>query len=98
MSGSVGDYALAPCECELVKTIALFPERVRDAIEAYEPSIVTRYILDLCAAFNGFYHDLKIVSCEDECAKAARIALTEATNRVLKTAMGLICLSTPERI
>ena len=98
MSGSVGDYTLAPCECELVKTIAQFPERVRDAIEAYEPSIVTRYILDLCAAFNVFYHDLKIVSCDDMAAKATRIALTEATSRVLKTAMSLICLSTPERI
>ena len=97
--GSIGqDYALAPQEVALAKTLSRFPERVRDAIDAYEPSIITRYILDLCADFNGFYHDFKIVSCEDEAARSARIALTAATSRVLKTAMELICLSTPERI
>ena len=54
--------------------------------------------LDLCADFNSFYHDFKIVSCEDSAARSARLALTAATSRVLKTAMELICLATPEKI
>ena len=85
-------------EFELAKTISVFPERVNAAIADYEPSCVTRYILDLCAAFNRFYHECKIVNCEDEAQRATRIALTKAANRVLKTALGLICMQTPEKI
>ena len=92
------DAPLSELEFELSKVISMFPERVRAAIDEYEPSIITRYILDLCAAFNRFYHDCKIVTCEDEALRASRVALTRATNRVLKTALGLICMQSPEKI
>ena len=92
------DYTLLPCESKLAKVIAQFPERVRDALAAYEPSIITRYILELCKAYNVLYHDCKIVTCEDDKAKRARIALSAAASRVLKSAMHLICLQTPEKI
>ena len=92
------DAPLSELEFELAKAVSMFPERVRAAIDEYEPSIITRYILDLCAAFNRFYHDCKIVTCEDEALRASRVALTRATNRVLKTALGLICMQSPEKI
>ena len=98
MRAEMTDAPLTDEEFELAKTISVFPERVRAAIEDYEPSCVTRYILDLCAAFNRFYHECKIVACEDEAQRASRIALTKAANRVLKTALGLICMQTPEKI
>ena len=92
------DASLSELEVELAKTIALFPERVNAAIADYEPSLVTRYILDLCAAFNRFYHECSIISCEDEALRESRIALTRATNQVLRTALHLICLQSPEKI
>ena len=98
MRAEMTDAPMTDEEFELAKTISVFPERVNAAIEDYEPSCVTRYILDLCAAFNRFYHECKIVNCEDENQRAARIALTKAANRVLKTALGLICMQTPEKI
>ena len=98
MRAEMTDAPMTDEEFELAKTISVFPERVRAAIEDYEPSCVTRYILDLCAAFNRFYHECKIVACEDEAQRASRIALTKAANRVLKTALGLICMQTPEKI
>ena len=85
-------------EIELAKVIAAFPERVAQAIADYEPSVVTRYALDLCAAFNRFYHDCKIVNCDDEATRATRLALTASTKQVLGTALRLICISTPEKI
>jgi arginyl-tRNA synthetase len=100
-AGSVGEMTDAPLsevEFELAKTLSIFPERIKSAIADYEPSVVTRYILDLCAAFNRFYHDVKIVSCEDEKLKASRLALTAATRQVLKTALHLICMQTPDKI
>lgn len=85
-------------EAALAKTIAMFPERVEAALADYEPSVITRYILDLAAAFNRFYHECKILNCEDEITRESRVALTAATNRVLGTALHLICLATPEQI
>ncbi len=93
----VADTATAE-EAALAKTIAMFPERVKAALADYEPSIITRYILDLCAAFNRFYHECSILSCEDAALRESRVALTAATNRVLGTALRLICIATPEQI
>ena len=89
---------LSELEVELAKTLSIFPERVNAAIADYEPSVVTRYILDLCAAFNRFYHECSIVNCEDASLRESRIALTRATNQILKTALHLICLQSPEKI
>ena len=90
--------SVADDELALVKTLALFPERVKAAIAEYEPSLITRYILDLCAAFNRFYHNCQILSAEDEALRAFRVALTAATNRVLGRALSLICMKKPEKI
>ena len=95
---SVTDAALSSVETELAKTVSMFPERVNAALSDYEPSVVTRYILDLCAAFNRFYHECSIVNCDDAELRESRIALTRATNQVLRTALHLICLQTPEKI
>ena len=87
-----------PEEAALAKTIAQFPERVKLALAEYEPSVITRYILELCAAFNRFYHECPILSCEDENTRESRVALTAAVNQVLGTALHLICMATPEQI
>ena len=98
LDGEMTDAELTAPEIELAKTLALFPERVKAAIDDYEPSNVTRYILDLCAAFNYFYHECKIANCEDEQLRKSRLALTKATKNVLGTALHLICMQSPEKI
>ncbi len=85
-------------ERELVKTLARFPEKVLEALEAYEPSIVTRYILDVATAFNRFYHNCHILSAEEKDVLNTRLALTKATNYVLGNAFELICLKKTPKI
>ena len=92
------DAPLGEREMELAKALSRFPERVEAALAEYEPSLITRYILDLCAAYTGFYHDCSILSCEDASVKQSRVALTAATRRVLQTALHLICMQSPEKI
>ena len=89
---------LSEAEFSLAKTLSVFPERVSSAITDYEPSVITRYILDLCQDFNRFYHDCKIANCEDGKLRAARLSLTDATHTVLGTALHLICMQSPEKI
>ncbi len=96
--GGISDAPLCEEEIELAKTIAMFPERVNSALAEYEPSIITRYILDLAASFNRFYHECKIVGCEDYALRQSRVALTYSTNQVLKTALHLICMQSPDKI
>ncbi|MBQ9783187.1 MAG: arginine--tRNA ligase [Clostridia bacterium] len=85
-------------EAELLKVIARFEETVREAIDAYEPSIVTRYILDVAGAYNRFYHNCSILGAENETVKNTRLALTEAAKTVLGNAFDLICLAKTEKI
>ena len=85
-------------ERELVKTLARFPEKVLEALEAYEPSIVTRYILDVATAFNRFYHNCQILSASNESVLNTRIELTKAANYVLGNAFDLICLKKTKKI
>ena len=85
-------------EVSLLKTLSRFEEIVREAIAAYEPSIVTRYILDVAGAYNRFYHNCSILGAENEDVKNTRLALTKATNTVLGNAFGLICLAKTEKI
>ena len=85
-------------ERALVRVLALFPERVLEALEEYEPSVITRYILELAAAFNRFYHECQILTAEDPTVRGNRIALVSAVRTVLGRALHLICLKTPEKI
>lgn len=96
--GSMQPYEMGEAETALCKTLATFPEAVLAALADYEPSCVTRYILDLCAAFNRFYHDCQIVTCTDAVARASRIAMTDAVHTVLGRALSLICMKTTEKI
>lgn len=88
----------APEEAELVKVLSRFEETVREAIDEYEPSVITRYILDVAGAYNRFYHNCSILGAEDERVRATRLALTEATRTVLGNAFGLICLARTEKV
>ena len=85
-------------ESALCKVLARFPEKVLDAIRDYEPSVITRYILDVAAAFNRFYHNCKILNAESEEVKNTRLVLTLATKIVLGNAFDLICLSKTEKV
>ena len=88
----------APEEAELLKTVAKFPERVLQAKEDLEPSVITRYIIELATAFNRFYHNYPINNADDESTKALRLRLTKVTGNVLHTALSLICIKTPRKI
>lgn len=97
--GKADEYSIKEeAESELIKTLKLFPEKVENARRELEPSFVARYLLDVCSAFNRFYHDCPILKCEDERVKKTRIALVKAASNVLKNGLTLIGLKTPKNI
>ncbi len=98
--GNDGKTVQITCEEEaaLVKTLCRFGERVCNAIDDYEPSIVTRFILDVAAAFNRFYHNCPIHTATDPAVRASRLNLTAAARTVLGNAFDLICLRRTEKV
>ena len=82
---------------ELTKLIYAFPGIVEQAGEKYEPSIITRHIIDIAQCFNKFYHDEHII-VEVEAEKVSKIALVVATKRVIATGIGLLGMKAPERM
>ena len=89
--GEVSERALA-------KLLLQFPEKIGAALREYEPSVITRYIYDISAAYNRFYHDCRIIGCDDEATRISRVRLTSAANIVLKSALKLICMKPTEKI
>lgn len=89
--------ALSDHEKTLIDLLYKFPAKVRQARLDYEPSTITRYILDVCQSFNRFYHDCPILKA-DKATKALRVMLCRITRNVLDNALWLIGLDRPEKI
>ena len=85
-------------EAALIKTLCRYGERVTAAIADYEPSYITRFILDVAAGFNRFYHNCRILSAEDPAVRESRLRLTAAVKNVLGSAFELICLKKTEEV
>lgn len=82
---------------ELAKLIYRFPEVVLDAGEKYEPSIVTRHIVDIAQSFNKFYHDEHILVDNEE-EKKAKLLLVYAAKQTINNGLKLLGMEAPERM
>ena len=81
----------------LVKMLYQVPEVIIDAAEKYEPSILTRHLVDVAQKFNKFYHDEHILVDNTE-EKKAKLALVLASKTVIANCLGLLGVSAPERM
>ncbi len=84
-------------EVDLMKKLADFPETVRQAATLREPSLMTRYAMELAAAFHGFYAACK-VSSDDKALTDARLALCNAARVALSNVLRLLSISAPEQM
>ena len=81
----------------LVKLLYRVPEVVLEAAEKYEPSILTRHLVDIAQSFNKFYHDEHIL-VEDKSERLAKLALVMASRTVIANCLGLLGIKAPERM
>ncbi len=81
----------------LITLIYELPDVILEAGEKYEPSIVTRHIVDIAQDFNRFYHDEHIlVDNEDE--KVAKVALVMAAGAAIRNGLALLGMNAPEKM
>ncbi len=84
-------------EYELISVLGKFKETVKNSAEKYEPSLVTRYAIDLATAFNKFYISSKI-ACEDVNLRNFRLTLAKAVKITLTNALTLLGIETVEEM
>ena len=81
----------------LIKQINGFGDAVKDAADKNEPFYINRYVTNLTKSFNKFYNTNPIMKDDvDEETKKARLAIVNATTKVIKTALGLLGIETVE--
>ncbi|MBE5808727.1 MAG: arginine--tRNA ligase [Clostridiales bacterium] len=86
-----------PASQEVVRVIDRFPDVARNALNRNEPSLITRFTVDLAQAYNKFYYENKVM-VDDEGMRAARLMLTKAVAELLKKALWLIGIPAPDRM
>ena len=90
-------YLCSESAYELAKLLYKFPAVIVDAGEKYEPSIVTRHIVDMAQGFNRFYHDEHILTDNEE-EQVAKVALVIAAKDAIKNGLALLGMKAPERM
>ncbi len=94
------DYAALddPAAQEVVRTLERFPDVVKEACQRNEPSLVTRFSVELASNFNRFYYDNRILQEDNAAGSAARVNLTRAAALCLRIALRLIGVEAPEKM
>ena len=82
---------------ELIKIINNFSSTVLDALNNYEPSIISKKVMELCKLVNVFYHKQKVITDNNE-ETLAKIALINACKQAIKFGLNLICIDTVEQM
>lgn len=82
----------------LMKMIARYNEVMEQAFEEIAPHKICQYIYELSDAFNGFYHETKILSNENEDEKNGMIATLLLAKKVLEKCIDLLGFDAPERM
>lgn len=84
-------------EVELVKLLAKAKNVLKQAAQEYEPSILTRYIIDVASAFSKFYNECQVI-VDYEVLRNSRLSLVEATGHILKNGLKMLGINTPEKM
>lgn len=71
----------------LINHLATFPTVVEDAADKYAPSLIARYVMQLCRHFNTYYGNTRIIGSDNE---ASQIFLLNLVSKNIVKAFGLL--------
>ena len=81
----------------VINTLYHFEDTLLNVVEKNDPSILSRYLIELAQTYSNFYNDNKIIDDNKE-IQNARVYLTKAVNLVLKTGAKLLGIEMPNRM
>lgn len=89
---------LSEKETSLVQSLSEYPAVIKQAGDEYSPSLIANYIYELVKQYNQFYHDCQIIKEEDFALRNFRLILSRNVAKVVKSGMGLLGISVPEKM
>ena len=84
-----------PEEIQLIKLMARYPEVIRNSALLMEPHRIPFYLMELAAAFHGYYNKHRVLSDDAELTKG-RLYLVAAIQKVIHNGLRLLGVSSPE--
>ena len=85
-------------EKNLMLVLSRFNGMMENAFEELAPHKICAYVYELANAFNGFYHENKILAQEDEQIQQSYIGLLMLTKSVLEACIDVLGFSAPDRM
>lgn len=99
----VGIYQTKSCATtelpsEVERLLYRFPEIVEESLRFYAPHHIATYLLELTRAFNSYYGSHKILDLENREESSHRVSIAEAVSIIIKNGLGLLGISTIEKM
>jgi arginyl-tRNA synthetase len=85
-------------EKEVLVAAEQYPAIIEQACLEHNPSVIANYVFHLAKIFNSFYAEHSIANAENELKKQLRLKIALLTANVLKSGMGLMGITVPERM
>lgn len=90
--------ACSPSEKALYLELTKYAETVESAWKELAPHKVCQYLYSVAEAFNSFYHEVRILSEEDEEKKRGYLALIRVTEGILTACLEMLGMEVPSRM
>ena len=91
------EYITSESAYSLIKLLYQIPQVISDAADKYEPSILTRHLVDVAQGFNKFYHDEHVL-VENDDERNAKLALVAASKKAICECLAILGIKAPERM
>ncbi|MBT3948806.1 arginine--tRNA ligase [Candidatus Parcubacteria bacterium] len=85
-------------EKQLLMLVADYGGVVKNALESYNPSTITRYCFDLAKSFNDFYNKHSVLNASSPDLVQARLKLCALVSGTLKKSLDLLTIDTVEEM
>ncbi|MGD8447811.1 MAG: arginine--tRNA ligase [Desulfobacterales bacterium] len=86
-----------PEEINLLKTMARYPDVLKNSAKFMEPHRVTFYLMDLAACFHAYYNKHRVLSDEPLLSRG-RLYMVLAVQKVIRNGLTLLGVSAPDRM
>lgn len=90
--------ALQPAEREVIKQLCKFPQKLREAAEAYSPAIIANYVFELAKTYNKMYGELPILHGAKKALNMRRCTISAVVARIIQQNMRLLGIGVPDRM
>lgn len=84
-------------EIELIRHLASLPDVISEGAKGLNPSVITKYLIELAQHFHKFYDSCPIKGMEEKVLQS-RLSLCNAAKTVLKNLLDLLKVEAPEKM